>query len=69
MAKKRINEQPYIFSGDDSRTLWKDINRVSKHNRKDEDIHSALYHLGCKCQELEAIVRRLVEKQEGALND
>jgi len=37
-----------IFSGKDSQSLWDDINAV-----KNEAVNKALYHLGCKCQELE----------------
>ena len=41
-----------IFSGDSSVRLWADINRVG-------DTGTALYSLGCKCQELESLVRKL----------
>lgn len=48
----------FIFSGIKSKRLWKDINSI-----EDECIHKAIYHLGCKCQELEEIVRDLETKQ------
>lgn len=47
----------FIFSGIKSKRLWKDINSI-----EDECIHKAIYHLGCKCQELEEIVRKLEEE-------
>jgi hypothetical protein len=48
MSKKKDS---YIFSGANSKRLWEDINNI-----EDVKIHRALYHLGCKCQELEALV-------------
>lgn len=46
-----------IFGGRNSRRLWAEIRKV-----KDDAAHDALYSLGCKCQELEAVVRALVKK-------
>jgi hypothetical protein len=54
-----------IFSGLKSKKLWKDINNVNRSKKKDKKIAAlafttweALYHLGCKCQELESPVRQ-----------
>jgi hypothetical protein len=49
-----------IFSGDNSRTLWEYINRVA--DGTIDDACEALYLMGCKCQELEAVVDRLEER-------
>ena len=46
--------QKMIFSGDESREFWGAINAV-----KDEEIHGALYAIGCKLQEFESLVRNL----------
>ena len=43
-----------IFSGKESQSLWDDINAI-----EDEAINNALYHLGCKCQELESKVEEV----------
>jgi hypothetical protein len=55
MKKKKDTS---IFSGDNSKLLWKDINSI-----EDEKIHTALYHLGCKCQELEAKLIHITGKE------
>lgn len=54
-----------VFSGDESRKLWKLINRVmwkggkigkkkAKRKKLSRRVWDAMYLLGCKCQELEA---------------
>lgn len=47
-----------IFSGDNSRKMWDEINSA----RTIADLRAALYSLGCRCQELEAEVRKLQEQ-------
>jgi hypothetical protein len=42
-----------IFSGDESIPLWENINNA----KTITELRHALYHLCCKCQELETIVR------------
>jgi len=49
-----MKKQPYIFSGSLSTKLWKLINKENS---------MALYIMGCKCQELEELVRGLSEKK------
>ena len=41
-----------IFSGKPSVALWKDICSIDNLSTLD-NVREALYHLGCKCQELE----------------
>ena len=43
-----------VFSGEDSKDLWEDINAV-----RNSKIHEALYNLGCHCQKLETIISTL----------
>jgi len=45
-----------VFSGPESRPFWTHINAV-----ENEATHRAVYALGCKCQELEAKLDRLIE--------
>lgn len=52
-----------VFSGKQSKTLWKDIDRMKRGRTR-----WALYSLGCKCQELEELVRRL-ERRIAQLED
>lgn len=54
-----------IFSGLNSELMWKYINahRITQNTRRD-DTFEALYSLGCRCQELEAVVRRQGERIE-----
>lgn len=49
-------KEPRLFSGKESRQLWKDINAT-----KDSTplVWWAIYALACRCQELEEVVRRL----------
>lgn len=56
MKLKSKKREPQIFSGKDSKELWKRINALHDHM---PDVFWALYIMGCRCQELEAIVRRL----------
>jgi len=60
-----------VFSGSSSKPLWDAINAVKKSNRHGDpigftswNVWSALYALGCRCQELEANVDRLAEERE-----
>lgn len=62
MAKRR-KEEPRVFSGKSSKQLWKDINAT---HDATPVVWLAIYALGCKCQELEVIVRRLEKEQAGA---
>jgi len=41
-----------IFSGDNSRDFWKEINAIDAMSTGD-DIHGALYSLGCLLQKME----------------
>lgn len=52
-----MNEQG-IFNGKNSKQLWDDINSI-----KDKKTHTAIYHLACKCQELEALVRKTTNEE------
>jgi polyhydroxyalkanoate synthesis regulator phasin len=56
-AIERMQRFAKIFSGKNSKGLWKDINRT-----KPRRTQEALYHLGCKCQELESIVEKLEQR-------
>lgn len=60
------NDVTPIFSGDTSQDLWAKIGRLGW-----EDAGKAIYTLGCKCQELEALVRKSlarIEALEGKLS-
>ncbi len=53
---------PPIFSGDRGKQFWEEIWEIvdRKSNRKKKirrNVHSALYTLGCLCQEHEDVVR------------
>lgn len=50
-----LRRQRRVFSGKNSTDLWKAINKTKGKKKT----HLALYSLGCRCQELEEIVRRL----------
>lgn len=50
-------EAKRIFSGDASRAMWRAINRSGVVTN--DPIAEALYLLGCKCQGLETVVRKL----------
>lgn len=52
MSKK----QSRILSGNASKTLWRDINKLRDHS---PEAHMAIYHLACKCQELEVMIEDL----------
>ncbi len=52
----------YIFSGHGSKDLWDDINTAETCGQ----LRLALYALAVHCQELEAVVARLVEEKEQA---
>lgn len=51
-----------IFGGDGSRELWRLINAVD-HEKPEWE---ALYAIGCACQRLEALVRRLADNSPAA---
>jgi hypothetical protein len=51
-----------IFSGKQSKDLWDDIHAV----RNEE--HDALYHLACRCQDLESVVEDLIDKLDDLTN-
>ncbi len=57
-----VEAVPYIFSGEKSHDLWQEIGKISKKKRKKKiawQAHLAIYTLGCRCQELESLVRNL----------
>lgn len=58
-SKEKHKEPERIFSGESSKRMWKQINELREHSPRVWDV---AYDLGCRCQELEAIVRRLEEK-------
>lgn len=54
-----------IFSGDESKQLWKAINSISKKKKRKKIAKAAeraIYLLGCKCQELESELARRQER-------
>ena len=55
-----LHQEDRIFSGDDSRLMWDEINSI-----KNEKVQDALYSIACKCQELEAVVRKLRKEKGG----
>jgi hypothetical protein len=58
-----------IFSGDASKSLWKDIWKVKRRRKKiARAAFNALYHLGCKCQELETKVQQLTDAMRQLLD-
>lgn len=57
MSKREYNQR--ILSGSQSKTLWRDINKLANYS---EPTHFAIYHLACKCQELEVLVRDLQQR-------
>lgn len=52
-----MTDKPTIFSGNDSRELWREINQ---YRRSDPKLWSLLYLLGCKLQALESRVEEKV---------
>jgi hypothetical protein len=58
------SKDDWIFSGDKSKKFWKLINRLTKKKSRKKRkrlawrVMIALYAMGCKCQELEALVRK-----------
>jgi hypothetical protein len=53
------NKEDRILSGPGSKKLWRDINKVRNF---DETTHTAIFHLACRCQELETVIRNLQER-------
>jgi len=53
-----MNKQ--IFSGENSRSLWDEINSINNLSVGD-DIHCVLYSLGCALQKLESKVDAQLE--------
>jgi hypothetical protein len=56
-----------IFSGERSRELWDAIKATAPVNpatarRPEQETHDALYLLGCRCQELEAVVHAILDR-------
>ena len=58
MSKPYYPDRP-IFSGKGSEGLWFRINEV-----KGSNLWETLYGLGCKCQELESLLDRALERIE-----
>lgn len=58
-----------IFSGKESKKLWKAINRLGKRKKLNKAVEKTLYLLGCKCQELEAEMKRKRKKLHKALEE
>lgn len=56
---KRKDYQERILSGTRSKAVWRDINKLRDYS---EPTHFAVYHLACKCQELEALLRDLQQR-------
>jgi len=54
-----MTDDDKILSGTGSKKLWRDINKVRE---RDEVIHGAIFHLACRCQELETIIRNLQQR-------
>jgi len=50
-----------IVSGDKSRDFWHEINSINAMSTGD-DTHNALYFIGCKMQELEAEIEKLINR-------
>lgn len=48
-----------IFSGDDSASMWESINAICD-CFDDGTVHGAIYHVGCKLQELESRLEKLL---------
>jgi hypothetical protein len=55
----RAKNPKRIFSGNQSKDLWRAINAVKEPDGRAWNTWSALYTLGCRCQELEARVEKL----------
>lgn len=51
-----------IVSGDDSRDFWAEINCINGMSTGD-DIRAVLYSIGCKMQELEAEIEKLINQE------
>jgi len=58
MSARKPKEPARIFSGRSSEELWADVWATQKSTPL---VFDALYILGCRCQELEAVVRQLEE--------
>lgn len=56
----KAKDKKRIFSGKQSKELWKYINKIKK--GKPGDIFWAVYILGYRCQELESEVEKLKAK-------
>lgn len=52
-----------IFSGDDARDMWHEIN----HAKNIADVRKAMYSIGCKLQELEEKVDKKAIKRNGVI--
>ena len=60
-APAAADRKPAIFSGPASVAMW---DAIGEEERGAGLTAGALYQLGCKCQELEALVRRLAARVE-----
>jgi N-acyl-D-aspartate/D-glutamate deacylase len=63
----KTKAQDDIFSGKNSKTLWKLINKISKKRKKSKKkiawaAWHALYALGCHCQQLESLVQNQAQE-------
>lgn len=65
-GNKRRKKPERIFSGESSKRMWKQINDLREHSPRVRDV---AYDLGCRCQGLEAIVRRLEEKLDALTSE
>lgn len=63
--KEGMKQMPPIFSGKNSVDMWNAINSA----KTIEDLRGALYIVGCRCQELEAIIDRPVPSPEHGLRE
>ena len=57
MVSEKLKRFRYIFSGKDSKDLWKEIGKI-----KCKRCWDAIYTMGCYCQRLERNVRLLEER-------
>ena len=52
-----------IVSGDKSRDFWHEINSINAMSTGD-DIGDVLYSIGCKMQELESEIEKLIDQNQ-----
>lgn len=56
---KRWTDKGKVFSGEDSKQMWADINRASTV----PELRDALYHVCCRLQKYEARIDRLMREE------